>query len=69
MKVKYPVGYNYSNSTYKGVELEYSTGEIVGFIQGDEQIPDRFIVCDDKSGAFIKINVGECYKFEEDADS
>lgn len=69
MKVKYPIIRSITVDKDVRYDIGYSTGEIVGFVQGDKQTPDRFIVCDDKSGAFIKVNVGECYKFEEDADS
>lgn len=69
MKVQYPIVRNITIDKDVKYDIDYSTGEIVGFIQGDGQIPDKFMICDDKSGAFIKVNVGECYKFEEDADS
>lgn len=69
MKVKYPVVKTITIDKDVKHGIEYSTGEIVGFIQGDRQTPDKFMICDDESGAFIKVNVGECYKFEEDVDS
>lgn len=68
MKVKYPISFTINNNN-DVVKFEYSTGEIVGFIPGNVSFPDRFMVCDDKSGAFIKVNVDECYKVEDDVDS
>ena len=64
MKVQYPI--IRSITVYKDVryDIGYATGEIVGFIQGNGKTPDKFMICDDKSGAFIKVNVGECYKVD-----
>lgn len=69
MKVQYPVVKNITIDKDVKYDIGYVTGEVIGFIQGDEQTPDKFVICDDKSGAFIKVNIGECYKFEENADS
>ena len=52
MKVKYPISFNIINND--DIKFEYSTGEVAGFIPGDKDNPDRFIVADDKSGAFLK---------------
>lgn len=64
MKVQYPVVKQITVDKDVKYDIDYSTGEIVGFAQGDKQTPDRFIVYNDKSGAFIKVNVGECYKVD-----
>lgn len=64
MKVKYPFIKNITIDKDVKYDIEYCTGEIVGFIQGDKQTPDKFMICDDESGAFIKVNVGECYKID-----
>ena len=69
MKVKYSVVKKITINKDVKYDIEYATGEIVGFIQGDRQNPDKFMICDDESGAFIKVNVGECYKVEENANS
>lgn len=64
MKVQYPVVRNITIHEDVRFDIDYSTGEIVGFIQGDEKTPDKFMICDDKSGAFIKVNVCECIKID-----
>lgn len=64
MKVQYPIVRNITIDKDVRYNIDYSTGEIVGFIQGDKQTPDKFMICDDESGAFIKVNVGECYKVD-----
>lgn len=64
MKVKYPVVKKITINKDVKYDIEHCTGEIVGFIQGDKQTPDKFMICDDESGAFIKVDVGECYKFD-----
>lgn len=69
MKVQYPIVRTITIDEDVRFDIGCATGEIVGFIQGDGKIPDRFVVCDDKSGAFIKVDVGECCKFEEDVNS
>ena len=69
MKVQYPIVRNITIDKDVRYNIDYSTGEIVGFIQGDKQTPDKFMICDDKSGAFIKVNVSECYKIEDNANS
>ena len=64
MKVQYPIVRNITVDEDVRFDIDYCTGEIVGFIQGDGKTPDKFMICDGKSGAFIKVNVGECYKVD-----
>ena len=35
MKVKYPISFNINNNN-NDIKFEYSTGEIVGFVQDDK---------------------------------
>ena len=64
MKVQYPIVRNITVDKDVRYDIGYSTGEIVGLIPGNDKTPDKFLVVDDKSGAFIKVNVSECYKVD-----
>ena len=61
MKVKYLISFNINN---EDIKFEYSTGEIAGFITEDKDNPDRFLVVDNNSGAFLKVKVCECFKID-----
>lgn len=64
MKVQYPVVKQITVDKDIKFNIDYSTGEIVGIIPGNDKTPDKLLVIDDKSGAFIKVNVSECYKVD-----
>ena len=64
MRVKYPVITHITIDKDCKFKIDYSIGEIAGFIPGDDSTPDRFLIADDASGAFIKVNVSECFKID-----
>lgn len=64
MRVKYPIVKKITVDKDVKYDIEYCTGEIVGYVSGRDDKPDKFVVCDDESGAFIKVNVGECFKVD-----
>lgn len=39
---------------------EYGTGEIIEFIKGGFWSKDKFLISDDKTGKFIKVDVENC---------
>lgn len=64
MKVKYPIVKKITVNKDIKYDIEYSTGEIAGFIPGNKDNADMFLVADDESGAFIKVKVFECIKVD-----
>ena len=68
MKVRYPVIRNIIIDKDVRYDIDYCTGEIVGLIKEDECTNDKLLIYDDKRDAFIKVNIHECRKFEEDAN-
>lgn len=64
MKVKYFFVQHITVDKDVKFKIDYATGEIAGFIPGSDTVPDKFLVADDKSGAFIKVNVSECFKID-----
>lgn len=65
MKVRYPVVKKIIVNKDIKYNIEYSTGEIAGFIPGNNKNnPDMFLVADDECGAFIKVKVYECFKID-----
>lgn len=75
MKVKYEIFDEYQyNSTCRIINdmypdnpmptveeyTEYGTGEIVGFIKGGLLSEDKFLIADDETGEFKKVEVKNC---------
>lgn len=54
-----PITYN------KGVK---HTGEVVGFISGNNNDPDKLVIADDITKHFVKVNMDDC-KIIDDAES
>lgn len=69
MKVRYSIVKKITVNKDIEYDIEYSTGEIAGFIPGNKNNPDMFLIADDKSGAFIKVKVFDCIKIEDNANS
>lgn len=44
------------------------TGEIVGFISGNNNEPDKLVIADDITKHFVKVNMDDC-KIINDAES
>lgn len=44
------------------------TGEIVGFISGNNNEPDKLVIADDITKHFVKVNMDDC-KIIDDAES
>lgn len=68
MKVEYTV-IQISTRIVDSTPIIYSqrvkrTGEIAGFIPGNKDNADMFLVADDESGAFVKVKVFECIKVD-----
>ena len=64
MKVRYRVVTRIDIDKDIKYTIEYAIGEVAGFIPGNKDNPDKFLIADDKSGTFIKVNVSECYKVD-----
>ena len=64
MRVEYPVVKKITVDKDVKYDIGYCTGEIAGFIPGNKNNPDMFLVADDESGAFIKVKVFECIKVD-----
>lgn len=73
MKVKYTIFDNRSYLTAINIYpeeakyedfLSHHTGEIVEFLPATLIHPDRFLICDDDTKRFIKVNVSDCYKID-----
>lgn len=64
MKVIYKVYTSTYNSITGEMDVKVSTakGEIVGVLPGNALNPDRFIVCDDDTSKFVKVNINDCIK-------
>lgn len=48
--------------TYKTIETR--TGNIVGFIPGNDKEIDKFIIVDDNTNRFIKVNINDCRRID-----
>lgn len=44
------------------------TGEVVGFISGDNGEPDKLVIADDIDKRFVKVNMNDC-KIIDNAES
>lgn len=54
-----PITYN------KGVK---HTGEVIGFISGNNNEPDKLVIADDITKSFVKVNMNDC-KIIDNAES
>lgn len=46
---------------------EIHTGEVVGFISGNNNEPDKLVIADDDTKGFVKIDINDC-KVIDDAN-
>ena len=43
---------------------EKRTGEVVGFISGNNDETDRLVIADDETKRFVKIDINMCHKID-----
>ena len=68
IKVKYEivdyVGYDVASDIYSETNINdfitNSTGEVIEFIEGGILTSDKFLICDDITHKFIKVDVDKC---------
>lgn len=68
IKVKYEIvnyfGYNAACEVYPETNINdfitNSTGEVIEFIEGGILTSDKFLICDDITHKFIKVDVDKC---------
>lgn len=68
IKVKYEivdyVGYGATSDIYPETNINdfitNSTGEVIEFIEGGILTSDKFLICDDITHKFIKVDVDKC---------
>lgn len=68
IKVKYEivdyVGYGAASDIYSETNINdfitNSTGEVIEFIEGGILTSDKFLICDDITNKFIKVDVDKC---------
>lgn len=41
-------------------DKERHTGEVVGFISGNKNEPDRLVIADDDTKCFVKVDMNDC---------
>ena len=78
MKVKYSIfdykGYYTSINLYPEETkyedfISWHTGDIIEFIHATLIYPDRFLIADDETKRFVKIDVRDCIKIDKDVDT
>lgn len=68
IKVKYKVvnyiGYSAANDIYPEANINdfitNNTGEVIEFIKGGILTSDKFLICDDITHEFIKVDIDNC---------
>lgn len=41
------------------------TGEVVGFISGNNNEPDKLVIADDETKRFVKVNIDDCKMMDD----